>query len=362
MKLACLLLFLNNLKLPSNFRGIQMLSSISALYERVITRRLDQWITIHDEQTGKKGKSTLTQLFTVRILIEMVKKTNKTLYVGCFDIEKAYDKVSRLLLLKKLIKCGIGHIMLNALKAIYTITSCVLVLGDKMSTAFCTTCGIRQGAPSSSNLFMLFVHDLIDYIQQRCINEPVIDNMHTLLHMDDTLILSTQRSLFEMKCNLMLDYFEENKLKLNLGKSGFLFINGNNMDVKEPIMLKNGLLSYKSEITYLGLIFSDAGSMKKDMKLNMENKRANVTIKFTNFCAKNFLAPIKVKLDVLDSCVLSSLWYGCETWGESSLDELDVIHRIGLKTALSVRNSTCNEITYIKADAYPIVGAKMGVS
>jgi len=145
--------------------------------------------------------------------------------------------------------------MLNALKAIYTITSCVLVLGDKMSTAFCTTCGIRQGAPSSSNLFMLFVNDLIDYIQQRCINEPVIDNMHTLLHMDDTLILSTQRSLFEIKCNLMLDYFEENKLKLNLGKSGFLFINENNMDVKEPIMLKNGLLSYKSEITYLGLIF-----------------------------------------------------------------------------------------------------------
>ena len=100
----------------------------------------------------------------------MVKKTNKTLYVGCFDIEKAYDKVSRQLLLKKLIKCGIGHIMLNALKAIYTITSCVLVLGDKMSTEFCTTCGIRQGAPSSSNLFMLFVNDLIDYIQQRCIN------------------------------------------------------------------------------------------------------------------------------------------------------------------------------------------------
>ena len=89
------------------------------------------------------------------------------------------------------------------------------------------------------------------------------------------------------------------------------------------------------------------------MKLNMENKRANVTIKFTNFCAKNFLAPIKVKLDVLDSCVLSSLWYGCETWGESSLEELDVIHRIGLKTALSVRNSTCNEIAYIEADAYP---------
>ena len=72
-----------------------------------------------------------------------------------------------------------------------------------------------------------------------------------------------------------------------------------------------------------------------------------------NFCLCLVEHPIKVKLNVLDSCVLSSLWYGCETWGESSLDELDVIHRIGLKTSLSVRNSTCKEITYIEADAYP---------
>ena len=142
-----------------------------------------------------------------------------------------------------------------------------------MSSAFCTTCGICQGAPSSSNLFMLFVNDLIDYIRHRCLNEPIIEDMHALLHMDDTLILSTKRSLFEIKCNMMLDYFEENKLKLNLGKSCFLIVNGKNTDLKEPIMLKNGLLKYKSKITYLGLIFSDTGSITKDMKLNIESKR-----------------------------------------------------------------------------------------
>ena len=37
------------------------------------------------------------------ILIETAKKNNTTIYIGCFDIEKAFDKVSRLLLLKKLI-------------------------------------------------------------------------------------------------------------------------------------------------------------------------------------------------------------------------------------------------------------------
>ena len=52
-----------------------MLPSLGALYDRVLARRLGRWIGIHDEQTGfRKGKSTLTQLFTLRIIIEMAKK------------------------------------------------------------------------------------------------------------------------------------------------------------------------------------------------------------------------------------------------------------------------------------------------
>ena len=95
---------------------IQMLPSLGILYDRVLSRRLGRWIGVHDEQTGfRKGKSTLTQLFTIRIIIELVKKSNITIYIGCFDIEQAFDKVSRLFLLKKLIKCGIGCTMLNAL-------------------------------------------------------------------------------------------------------------------------------------------------------------------------------------------------------------------------------------------------------
>ena len=58
----------------------------------------------------------MLQIFTVRLLIEIAKKSNSKLYIGCFDIAKAFDKVSRLLLLKKLVKLGIGYCMLGALK------------------------------------------------------------------------------------------------------------------------------------------------------------------------------------------------------------------------------------------------------
>ena len=332
-----------------------MLPTLAVRYDRVISRRLDRWLGVHEEQTGfRKGKSTLTQIFTLRIVIKMAKKSNTTIYIGFFDIEKAFDKVSRFLLLKKLIKCGIGSVLLNALKSLYTTTSCVLNLNGKFSSAFSTSSGIRQGAPSSSLLFIIFSNDLIDYIQIRCECEPLIETMHVLLHADDTLILSAERSLFIKKCNFMLDYFEENKLKLNLGKSGYLIIKGKNKDTKESIYLKNGELSYKKQIVYLGLLFSDTGIIKHDIDINIKSRRSNVSVKFSNFCSRNYLAPLKIKLAVLHSCVMSSLCYGTETWGNNSSKELETVYRMGLKTVLSVGFNTCNKIVYIETGTHQI--------
>ena len=169
----------------------------SVLYDRVLSKHLDRWLSVHDEQTGfQQGKSTITQIFTLRLLIKIAKKTKNNLYIGCFDIEKSFDKVSRFLLLKKLIKYGIGYAMLNALKSIYRTTSCILSLNGKNSAQFDTCCGIRPGASSSSLLFIMFINYLIDFNRDQCESEPLIEAIHVLLHADDTLILGANRSLF----------------------------------------------------------------------------------------------------------------------------------------------------------------------
>ena len=111
-----------------NFRGIQMLRALAVLYDRIITNRLELWVCVNAVQSGfQKLKSTLHQIFTIRLLIEIAKLTNTTLYIGMFDLEKAFDKVSRYKLLQKLIVKGIGNCMLQALKRIYKFTYCVLL-------------------------------------------------------------------------------------------------------------------------------------------------------------------------------------------------------------------------------------------
>ena len=244
--------------------------------------------------------------------------------------------------------------MLEALKRLYSLTFCVLCLGSKMSRKFQTYTGIRQGALSSTLLFIIFIDDLINVMKARCVEEPLIGILHCLLHADDTAIISTNRDKFQAKCNVMLEYFRENSLSLNLSKSAYLIINGKKCDPKSTLKLDNGILEYKSRVIYLGAVISDSGSLKSDVKSYTKSKRPNLTIKFNNFCKKHHLAPLEIKLMVLNTCVTASILYDCETWGDNLGTHIETMYRQGIKSALSVRESTNNEIVYIETGLYPL--------
>ena len=179
----------------------------------------------------------------------------------------------------------------------------------------------------TTTVFIAFIDDLVKYLEDRCDNEPILDSLHCLLHADDTAILSTNRNLFVKKCNHMLDYFAENSLSLNLLKSGYLIINGKAADTKCNLQLINGFLPYKCELKYLGVKISDTGNLKEDVNRYVESKRSNLSIKFRNFCRMHFLAPLFVKMKVLNSCVSASLVYGCGTWGMSTLKNAETAYR-----------------------------------
>ena len=82
-----------------------MMQAIASIYDRVIGVRLLQWLPVSDEQTAyQRGKSTAFHVLTIRIIIELAKKLKMVVYFGFFDIQKAFDHVSRFKLLEKLVK------------------------------------------------------------------------------------------------------------------------------------------------------------------------------------------------------------------------------------------------------------------
>ena len=106
--------------------------------------------------------------------------------------------------------------------------------------------------------------------------------------------------------------------------------------MKCDLMFDSGKFEYCSEYVYLGVVISDTGSIVFDIERYVDLKRANLTIKFNNFLRKNFLAPVSIKLKVLDICATSSLTYACETWGTSTVNSIEVPYRLGLKRSLSL--------------------------
>ena len=196
--------------------------------------------------------------------------------------------------------------------------------------------------------------ELFGFLETHCVAEPLLNMIHCLLHADDTVIVSTDRELFIKKCNTMLKYFKDNSMSLNFPKSSYMIINPKEGDAKSDLHLEYGTIEYKAKYVYLGVVVTDTGSISHDIDQYVESKRANVTIKFSNFLRRNFLALLPVKLKVLDVCVSTTLTYGCETWGTASVNSIEVAYRQGLKRALSVRESTNTEIVYLEANRRPL--------
>ena len=209
--------------------------------------------------------------------------------------------------------------MVKALQMMYNATYSIATVNGKYSREFRTFSGIRQGATSSSNLFLAFMDADI-----------LIGDFHSLLHADDTVLLSISPQTFVKKCKEMVRFFNEKKLSLIIGKSRFMVINGKLDDTKEKLDRKRMFELHT---------ISDFGKLKDDF----EN---NITIKFLNFCRSNYMAPVSFQSDVLNACLKSTIVFGYEIWGNSHLDKLEGCYRNATKYAQSVRPSVNNEIIY----------------
>ena len=219
---------------------------------------------------------------------------------------------------------------------------------------FQTYSGIKQGASSPVILFITFMDEVIDILKEKCVDEPIINNLHCLLLADDTLVLSTDRNLFINKCNILIDAFHKKKMHINISKSGYMIVNASEKDVKMDLKLDFGWLSYKNHHKYLGVLICDTGKLIDDMNLFVKEKRKEVIVKLANFIYNNKFAPVMIKLKLVKSCVNASITYACECRVCSSVVLLEVLQRKALKIALSIRKNIPNEVLYAESGCIPL--------
>ena len=217
----------------------------------------------------------------MRLLFDTFLRKRLKLYVVFVDFQKAYDLVPRSKLFDILIDLGCGITMLTALIAMYSSTTNILG-----STIITSTIGVRQGSPTSCYLFVIFVDVLILLIKSKCSPEPILGWLHTLMLMDDTVILATSRESMTEKLKLLDEYCKTSGMRLNESKTKLMVINGSPMD-KIPFILSNLVIKHCSSYVYLGVIFTCDGRCATSLEehLSKQNKELN---KLLIFLATNY--------------------------------------------------------------------------
>ena len=326
-----------------NYRGISIMDSTAKLYDLALNNRLSQWLAIDKAQAGaQKGRGCIEQILTLRLLIDYAKKTKRKLFLLYVDFQKAYDRVPRAKLMQRLKERGCGGTMLKALAALYQRTSFVLE-----SATIDANDGVRQGAPTSCVLFVLYIDELMRMLRERHPENGFLGPLQALLLMDDTVIMATSREQCIKKLETLHEFCELSGMRMNQKKTKLMVINGDHRD-RAPLSIDTECIGYSAHYVYLGAHILDDGRMTSVMKKQVQSASKHV-IKFNSFVQKNSNMPFSFKARVMKAALISAMLYSCESWITGNFSSINKQYMSAVKALLGVRLSTPNTLCLLEA-------------
>ena len=312
--------------IPSNYRGISILDALYKVYDSILAERFNLWFKPDVEQAGAQaGRGCQEQLLTLRLLIDVARKTKQSLYIVFIDYSTAYDRVNRQLLLEKLAASGCGQRFLRAIANTLNRT-----VGTVGGVSFLASAGVRQGGLTSCSLFTFYINSTI-----RKLNElgpdGFLGDLHSLLLMDDTVIFATSRTSLRRKLETLIETCNGLNMQIHPGKSKFFSVNTKDT---EPFILQNITIKHTDSYVYLGSPISNA-PIQTQIGKQIASKQCHAR-KFRSFLRKNSEAPFAVKKAVWKSALISSILYSCETWLTDSLKPAEQVYQRTLKDLVGV--------------------------
>ena len=111
----------------------------------------------------------------------------------------------------------------------------------------------------------------------------------------------------------------------------------------ESIIANDIIVKYCNNYKYLGTFVTDDGAYKTVRFTSKD------IIKLYTFINRNPELPYSMKRRVAESCILSSLLYGCETWMCNNYGKVESAYFSIIKRLLNARETTCNDITLVES-------------
>lgn len=331
----------------NNFRPISILPTISKILEKLINKRLVNFLhsnnILSSYQYGfRQGRSTgeaVSEL--INSIVDSLDEKRKCLCIF-LDIAKAFDTVSIPLLLCKLEKLGVRGLPFNLLQNFLTNRTQRVKIENWLSDTLPVKCGVPQGSILGPTLFLIYINDLCEL--------PLTDGK-ILTFADDTALFFSGKTWDEVYIaaqngfDRICAWLRYNILTLNIDKTKYVAF-GLKSNLLPPTSLTITAhtctastsecscppLDRTDHIRYLGVIIDQKLSFKPQIDVLVQRLRKLIYI----FKTLKHVADKKVIKMVYHALCQSLLDYCISSWGgaaKSHLIEVERAQRIILKVA-----------------------------
>ena len=327
---------------PSNYRGITLQSCIAKAFAKVVNNRLGHYLEsnnlLHEEQNGfRKGRSCQDHISSLYFIIEnrMLKKQDT---YACFvDFKKAFDSVPRDLLWKKLLQTGINSKIHNAIKALYTNTSCTIKVNNCLSVPIPFERGVKQGCPLSPTLFNIFINDLIDNLNKDANGITFgMCQINALLYADDLVLIADRPDTLNNLLQALNQWCTKNNMAINPSKTKIIhFRHPNKHLCKFTFTCGATKIDYTDNYKYLGIDFTE--HLRWTQLIQNTSKAANRAANYLIAKARNSGALVyEVYTHLYNTLVLPIIGYSSFLWGHKAYSEISMIQHNLMRSFLGV--------------------------
>ncbi|CAF1675979.1 unnamed protein product [Rotaria magnacalcarata] len=341
-------------KICDNYRGISLLVVASKIFTRVILNRIQLLIDkqLLEEQAGfRTNRSTIDQVFILKMVMEKTREFNKPLHMCFIDIQKAYDSINRDLLWKICRQYGLTEKTVQMLKLVYKNTRAQVRINGELSEVFDIETGVMQGGIPSPVLFNIVFDFIIKKVLEQCSVEGVTfaygstDFYHgardkfenfdilALMYADDLVALTQTLDDLKLFIKIFENVTQAYGLTMSVKKTCVMSmqqfkegINGKivkNQEVDIPdieIIIRNQKIETVDSFPYLGCWVCRDQQPDKEIESRL-TKSATAFNMLRNVIWYRKTISIEAKLRIFRACVLPVLLYGSEVWSLTAVQE-----------------------------------------
>ena len=298
----------------ANYRSISILPKLSLILERILFNNIYPKIKHLKrlEQHGfMKSRSTVSQMIMYLDAVYSSRDTNSSAISVDFDKRKALDSVPQIKLL--LANFGFDSGFLHLIHSYLTNRSQCVKMNQTLSSPLSVTSGVPQGRVLGPLLFLLFVNDIADNVE----------NCSFYLFADDLKIFSnSSNSLVQDDINALLDWSNLNGLQFH--PKNFKALKFGGTDESAQFLLGDEYLPFVNQIEDLGFIVSSFLSWKP----HVESEKLPKCNRIVGFLKRSipFSVSSSRKFLLYKSLILPILLYGAPAWSPS----LTMLHQLEL--------------------------------